>query len=663
MTHASSPLATVLVLDGMWFVFTVRLGKGIFFVYSRLVMEEMIGRSSARFVKVPSHTLAAEKQEVVAMLHQTMEPLTAGLIRVSPPGDMSSQGTAVAKPIVTETLDWSTIPLVPGTTITQLQVSLAYGPTAKASGIPVLGDSRWQPFVLLMDPVVAAIVRRIAPVNAWTLALPGATTVSYVMRTAFPGVLQRNIVPEDWRVDFIATPDSHQNIVLQDMTFLSGSWKPYGDYAPAGDVGGTRVFWADGGDSLGTTGAVVPGGQAWVVAVTLSIPAGFANLVVNSYNIEVRLHGGPTVSSSVVEVLGPAVLSGGPSVLVTLPRVNFSGYFSLWINFDSSMVNPTPVSVPQVVLGLNTISSYHHMSLSGMQNKGLVVDQVRVNGSSLLLSNVVNNVAKGGSVYAIQSDAEKPWYFWTQSLTHITSANTNLRVVQSWDKGLYTFVKPQGGRPLALEEAYLKDGNLLVTDTRHLPMFKPFGEKSYVVAVIVPPFLNPAAAVSLYPTAVTTFTVCRAIEFTSMDQFYNVEVSKVASAFFNDYADLVRGVPQFYENPLHLGAIGGILAGVAQKVVEWAPKVAKGIVTAGKVVLGMQRNVVREYPELAAVQKGKVKSSRRSSSRDSRASSRSRSRSNPRSALKTRDPVVLAGLSKAQRKRLRKKTRGRPPSG
>jgi len=614
-----------------------------------------------KFVKLPAHGAAVEREEVKAMLHQTMEPFTASLIRVVAPGDLSCEGTALAKPVETDTLNWTFLPLVPGASaggIVQTQSAISYGrgdSTVPASSTPILGDVNWQPFVLLMDPVVSYITRTLAPKDTWDMFTPLVPNIAYWATLMFPGVIANQASFPEYRCDVVGTSLGVCNIPIADMRWLLGPWKPYGDYVPGGDVLGTRVVWIDGADALDNSGAVIRAGQGWRFTMAVTIPAGYGGLLDGSWFVECRLHANESSYETVFVCPGPLVNSGSGRTFSS-PLVAFSGYFSFWIKFDDTVgLTPIPLNIYSFVIELNTISAYRHASISGMQNKAAVIDQVRVNGSSMLLSNVVMQNAKGGTVYGIQSSAEHPWYYWTQSLTNITSANTTMRTVQNWDKGLYCFIKPQGGLPFSMDVAFQKQGRLNFSDTLDIiPMFRPFGPKSYIVAIVVPPDVGTSIAV-VYPTAQTTFTICRSIEFTTMDQFFNVDVSKMSSSYFNDYADALRAVPQFYENPLHLAAIGSLVAGLARKVVEWAPRVAKG----AAVVAGMlgQGQTVKASPAQQSRTRSTTPRGRKGTVVPARSRSRSGSRSSRGKAGQRKSSLVKVKLSKSQKKALKRRSR------
>lgn len=622
----------------------------------------MDGSLSAKFVKVPSRAEGVEREQISAMLHQTMEPFTAGLIRVVAPGDLSCEGTAVAKPVETFTVNWTNLPVVPGsgtgTTggLVQLQSTISYGvgsSTLPQSAVPILGDTNWQPFVLLMDPVVAYITRTLAPKDAWAIT-PTGINVSYAASLMFPGVVANGTSLPEYRVDMVGSSLGIVNLPIADLKWTDGSWKPYGDYVPAGDVRGTRVVWIDGCDSIDALGAVTRSGQGWRAGLTVSIPAGYGGLLAGAWFLECRIHSNESSSETVFIYPGPTV-SAGSSAGFASPSVAFSGYFSFWIRFDETVgLTPIPICVNAFTISLNTVSAYRHASLSGQETMAMVIDQVRVNGSSLLVSNVVTQYSKGGTVYGIQSNAEYPWYYWTQSLTNITSANTTMRTVQNWDKGLYCFVKPQGGLPFAMDPAYQKQGIITSVTSRNLPMFKPFGPKSYVVIVVVPPDVG-SSAVVVYPTAQSTVTCCRSIEFSTNHQFFNVDKSMCSTDDFGKFADAIRVVPQFYENPLHLAAIGSLVANVARKVVEWAPRVAKGAASVLQLVGGGQTEVAsvssvrksRSRSNSAGKKMLVVKTPTRSRSRSGSASSRGKSGSRKSSMVKLK-------LTKSQRRRARK---------
>lgn len=531
------------------------------------------------WAKIP-HSLGAEAAEVTAMLHQTMEPLTAPLIRISPPGDLSSEGTAVSKPTNTFTLDWTALPVVPTTTIFQL------GPQIMRNGAfsQILGKNSQQPFVLLMDPIVGYITRTIAPASAWALVAPGTFNIFYNMSMSFSGVAAAGFTG----VDTVAEPNSTINLPITTMTFASGPWRPYGDYTVAGNVDGRRVFWADGSDSLNAAGVTVAFGQSWGFTFKIN-NLGAAPIAINTWNIQLNLHTSENDRIQVNNWLGAAVPAFG-SVTVNCDSLNYSGYFSIDLSFNDALLQ-TPIQLSQLQLKMNTVYAYSHVVYTSQQDKALMIDNLRVNGSSMLLSNTTTDISKGGTVYAVQSPGERPWNTWLTSEAVIAGANTQSRTVQPWNKGLYCYVKPQGAQPLRLETAYPKTySNDTVLPA--FPNFRPFADRGYVVALISPPVQ--LTTTPQYPTAQVTATFCRAIEFSTTDQFFNVKTSEVASSYFNSYADLIRTAPQFFENPIHLATIGRLLTGAVQKVIEWAPRVANAVLGTGRVAQAVKNELPTE---------------------------------------------------------------------
>jgi hypothetical protein len=548
------------------------------------------------------------KEEVRALLHQLAEPMTCSLVRAALPGDMTSQGSALAKPIQTFTVDWTQPPTVPGTSILQLQSQMGTGSPLPISldlpYTPILTDVRTEPFVLLRDPVVSFIRRNLVPSTAQSVQS------TYTLVTQFPGASRRVPATSAFeRYSFMSGPGIIVPIPFSHMVFSAGDWKIYGDYAPCGVVGDRRVFWADGSDVLDTAGtrnSPTPTNfaQGWVA--TLRMKAG-STIGPNKYAIQIVQHLSETESTIVHQQQGVVTIDVVETVVPLTPvAIPFSGYFSVALIFDDGADSDNPITVTQGSLLTNIVSGYQHVSLSAEQQMMGLLDKVRVNGASILVSNVVSEITKGGTVYQCQPPGDRPWYYWFDAEA-ISDLNTDLRSILPWSKGAYAFVKPQGNAPLQLRTAYSRPGLLVEANaTAHsVPQFKPFEQYGTVVVLCVPSTIPTDAP--QYPTSQATVTVCRAIEFTTRGQFFNIDTSRIPTHVYDEFVDAARLLPQFYENPLHIAMIGALIARVATQVMIWAPRVVAGI-TAFKAVQRTQQEarVAKPRPQNAAPQREEV---------------------------------------------------------
>jgi hypothetical protein len=149
---------------------------------------------------------------------------------------------------------------------------------------------------------------------------------------------------------------------------------------------------------------------------------------------------------------------------------------------------------------------------------------------------------------------------------NVSNTNVAARYVGDWSKGFYGFAKPQGTSPMELLDVWdSQDG---ATTHLHLPLFRPFVNIGAIVVLIQPP----APLSGTFSPTQYTLHVVRAVEFTSNDQFFDVEPPFIPVADYDAYVEALAEMPQFYENPLHLAALGMLIARAASLVVRYGPR-------------------------------------------------------------------------------------------
>lgn len=468
---------------------------------------------------------------LLALLHQTMEPTTCRLVRMPVSSFSTCMGTALAKTVDTFTIPWTSVP-----------TGSAFFPVyPRGSGNSlVVGKPEWQPLVVLRDPIVESIVRTMAE----GALNPGDATCVYNLDLAFNGLDGYGVGIYDFAV---VAEGLNANLPIAGLSLNAASpigYQIYGPNTPSGVNENQRVIWIDAAENASAT-------------INLTFTAAGPVLMNNEIVAQLVLHTGKDDTAPIDSK--PFTVNAGvwtlPAPLTTL----VSGYFSVNI-YSNNAANGARITFSRTE-GANTLQTqvcagYRHVVADSLVNKEKILDQVRVNGVSALCQNVVTGFTKGGTVYAMQTTGLQPWYTMFGSTDTIGNTNLNQRYVGKWADGLYTFVKPQGDSPMSLRPAWDR-GNMANTSqyASPLPMFRPFADQGYVCILLVPATVNNVSGATVYPTSTATVTICRALEYTTRDQFFDVDSPTLLPAQFNDYANEIGRVPQFYENPFHLSDV------------------------------------------------------------------------------------------------------------
>jgi hypothetical protein len=500
-----------------------------------------------------SFTSAARTQtstHVKALLHQTMEPVSAHLARIPVVGFMPTVGTALARTVDTYSRDYSDyLNVVPSSDSHQ---------TDRNGKFAMQNDLSVEPIILLREPLVSHIQRTIVP--------PGSTP-RYSIDTAFLGLTATALVAGDalqLNGQFIGHASVTTQIPVTSMTHQTG-FACYGNTAPAGRAGGRNVVWLDTpGEALTAT---------TITAAFTTVKSGIGEQPVlpsNGPEFVVSRH----VSETRFEPAGSAEMTKGETDAsryeCTFSLVG-SGYYSFSLVFPGSFGLFEGTNFSYVFEGFEMTyeftgsTAFQHVMPLALEGKEDIIRQARVNGSSLFVQNTSAEQARGGTVYATQLAGDVPWYESIADVRNISNNNSITRYVGDWAKGFYGYAKPQGSSPMDLLDVWsdLDDP----VQHLHVPLFEPFRNIGTVVVLIQAP--TPLAG-TFSPTQYTMHVV-RAYEFTTVDQFFDVEPPMIPPQHYDEYVTELSRMPQFFENPLHLAAIAALIARAAMMVQRYGP--------------------------------------------------------------------------------------------
>jgi len=437
---------------------------------------------------------------------QTAEPHHSPAVRLAILDETASSGTAVCRTISNYAYDWNVLP--PGG---------GYPELSQSTGTKHLcDDPNCFPVILTRDPVVRYITREYMPDTEvlWP----------YVIILADMGY-------EGAQMIFNGNPSSFP---IAYAIWDHAGWAAYGDYHPGGVVAGKRVIWIDASPE-----------RPAHLNVEMTVTGDGANLT-----LELKLH---TAEDAVgIETWNQRTNVPAGHSDVTM-RIDFSGYYSL-----TGYTGETDVlRCSNVVISLvgQCQAVYRHNTMPEFQTRTSQIREMRILGSGLKLSNNCPNWQKGGIVLAAQLGCGEAWWPFLASQRVLTDANARITYEDNNDKGLYAFFKPTPGpqgSAFAMRQVFNTTSAGLSTpdyrSTSSMPNFKPFCQEGWLVARVQPP-LTTGIGTGAHTTFLSVYTIA---EFTTRDQFFDLETPWIGFAAQNAYLEALHSMEQFMENPSHM---------------------------------------------------------------------------------------------------------------
>lgn len=518
-----------------------------------IVKENQHQRSSRSRTAMTVRSKVALKATGVNGLGQFMDPLNYEPIRLPDILSASSVGTASA--VLSEVLQysWPTTAPIPS------QWPIVYDQPA-AGTTNLVDNVEHRLFIVTRDPVVSAIYMNPAPYN-------GAVPSTYL------GGVVNSVTILPWGTDPVLIvrngPDTELDI--DGMILVSGQDR-YGGYTPAGTDGGRKFVWLDGTPANPCTvtfGGVVSLGGTNIGYVGKSVT--LICYVHTSAGERSEIYR----TSAALPARGTLFNTGNISIQV-------SGYFSFAVNvvgvdaIDGELV----VQTPTMWYYPTAVWTMKHQVHPDLLSAGAIVENVRILGSTMLISNSTAEFFKSGTVYARQMDQEELWFADTGKPESFSTANVQLNYDGPLSKGIYAVVKPQGQGALSLVPTVVRPGPRSTTDASIQLNYRPFAFAGAVAILLCP--TTPYAATNSSQANMTIHTI-RGMEYTTNSQLVKIQRTALSRAEYDQILDGLSVMNQFYENPLHLrdiksaiaragnwlwgnrSAIGGIAAGIAAR--------------------------------------------------------------------------------------------------
>lgn len=317
-------------------------------------------------------------------------------------------------------------------------------------------------------------------------------------------------------------------------------------------------FWDNG------TWVYIPRG--WSVAFGALAFTGAGNMNIN-YSVMTKI-GEPTNYSVAVAIaagIGTATAADlfveGWLRITSLELVGFGATISSILTCQvTAPVSPVPTMLPL----FNCIESASFAAIGS---------QLRVNASSLLLTNTTAPLYKSGTVNAAQLDFSLVGVFSANNIINaVQDRNSAVKYVGPLEKGLYTFTVP--------DESSAGFDDYYPVSTPNLGNLFMLADATIVNAF----YCQPNAGFS----QTYQYVYDHHLEFITSSQIYNLGVSTISFDEYNMMLASVGSLVPFTENPTHWAALAALaksalrhlvpyLAPAGHKLIDYAAKRAHGL--------------------------------------------------------------------------------------
>ncbi len=261
---------------------------------------------------------------------------------------------------------------------------------------------------------------------------------------------------------------------------------------------------------------------------------------------------------------GIALTAGTPQIFNLKAAGDPSGYYSLRVRNETGVDNVT-LTVSSITLSV-TSSVFCHLAAPSLWSTIGSIKTLRVLAHSLKITDTAAYISRSGRIIARQFENGTNWqtYIQADSWSHIA-------LESDYDDfeaatGCFGFLKPTQPSDLSLFEYHIINDQYQIVDC-----FYPI-DKSLAGLVMCTKVADAASASFKLVDKIN-------LEFETVNQFYDTEVAQADYRAFNDAINLIREVPQFHENPLHMGEIlskiGNFIRGAAEGFIKYAPLVTK----------------------------------------------------------------------------------------
>jgi hypothetical protein len=471
------------------------------------------------------HTTGAGLTVPQKIAHSIANPLMTNVQRLA--DEFSSNETAIASPFERVQAQWWT------------DTSPPAAPIVAPQGLPCFAFRNAERASVVYDANPAQ--------NSWSYIFYGTDEDTQIPQTGF-NINVRSGDRESLHIPY-ALPGS-------------SSYQPHGKILMAGqcaDKPKDRFFFLNGNETLtGTFGIEAATDTTYSFDVGLDFWDSDSGLMENI---------GTVLSQPAFA--GGDVAINAPLNSAQIPGWKGPGYYALTVK-----VIPTVATVlefnAEVVVGFEnlTITSIGpcvgHRTLADYSINVNSVNGVRVQAVAVRYCNVAAMLSLEGQVSCYQVPQQQHWKDYLTNYDSIASS----KGAQTFQvrEGAYGFLKPTQPQDFDFQ-SYTKSVSGQLTDS-----FYPLKEESAFLVFF--PVITTADGRSGF------FEICHGVEYQTKDVWRNTDVAAANDEDFRKAKNILKDIPQFYSNSLHVGQILNNVRSAVTKgakfVQKYGPSVLKG---------------------------------------------------------------------------------------
>jgi hypothetical protein len=233
------------------------------------------------------------------------------------------------------------------------------------------------------------------------------------------------------------------------------------------------------------------------------------------------------------------------------------GYYTLEAELSNNGVT-TSVIAFTATLVLNAATTFCHLSLPGWTEFGKIAGTPKIMGVSVLASCVAPALNRNGDVLVTQQSYSRPWpalmYNAATAVNYfnVVTAYTppEMYSIQNWEKGAYAFLKPEAGLVTLQNPSFKWRAPLQGASSSTVGCVvvqSPYTENDYLAVLVQTQTSNPAGVARL------TFDFW--LNYESMTPWLSGSMPTINTLAMQECIDKIAVSKQFFENPLHLGAL------------------------------------------------------------------------------------------------------------
>lgn len=478
--------------------------------------------------QIVANTQGLSKAELIA--HAVANPLMTEPQRLA--DEFSSNETAVANPFERVQAQWWVDPAPPSA--------------------PIVAPQALPCFVFRNAERAAIIYDANPSLSTWSYAFRGTDETSQVPQTTF---------------NLDVRGGDRESLKLPYALPGNNSYQPHGKIFLAGqaaDKPKDRFFFLNGNETL--TGSL-----------TLPVSPG------DTYDYDLALDfwdSDAGLQENIGAVIAQDGFAGGVALinqlLSGLPFWKGPGYYALTTKV--TLINGG-VQVPNSELRIgfqdlvitSTGPCVGHRTIADFALNAPSINGIRIQAASVRYCNVAAMLSLEGQVTCYQVPQQQHWKDYLVAYDQISSSKGSQTFTVR--EGAYAFLKPTMPQDFDFQ-SFTRTVDSQITDS-----FYPLKEQSAFLVV--------------YPVIKTNdgrsgfFEICHGVEYQTRDVWRNTAVAASDDNDFRLAKNLLKDIPQFYANSLHVGQILSNLKNYASKGVKFVQKYGPAVMRGADMLAGM----------------------------------------------------------------------------